>query len=184
MTSRIASLLSLLVVACTTTPGAEGKVQATGSFDTVSFGGLSNALADVVTTTKGTALDIVLTKGARCEDVTDGPAKNAQFLELYLTTIPAGMTRSVAPTAPGTFTTDTASAGPYVEADVQAFDGGCQSITAGKMSGTVAITALAGGVVSGTFDLTATGSAVHATGSFACSGAGELSTPASTTSCH
>jgi hypothetical protein len=152
-------------------PTDEGSVSVTGSFASVPLGGLDNALAADVTTSKGGGLDIELTEGATCADLTAGNTAGAIYFDLFLTAAD-GSGDEVTPTAPATFQTDPSSAGPYVEASIEQLGSDCSQTTSGQFqTGTVTVTSLSGGVVSGTFDLS--NGSDEATGTFttvACAG--------------
>ena len=176
----------VLATACSSSPSSSGgTVAITGSLDTVSLAGMDNALAAVVTTSKGAGLDILLTEGADCAAVGAGDTADATYFELFLSAVDANG-NFVAPTGPATFDEDPSSAGPYVEADVEALGSDCAQTTAAQFAtGTVTVTALQGGVATGSVDLVS--GSDHATGTFtttACSGVATRAAGSGTPACH
>jgi hypothetical protein len=164
----------------------DGTVTATGSIGGIDLGGLDNATAAVVQA-KGTGLDIFLsTTGADCAALTAGDVAGATYFQLFLTTVD-GSDDGSAPTGSGTFNADTSSAGPnYVEADVEQLGSDCSQVTDRSFAtGTVTLTALSGGVATGSFDL-ANGSD-HSTGTFttiSCDGIATRDSGSAAPACH
>jgi hypothetical protein len=166
--------------------GGEGVASASGAFEGASFSGITHALSEVASTSKGSSLEVVLTQGATCGNVTAGPAAGSVVVDLVLYSIAAGTGSSAAPTGAGTFSLDTTSAGPYAEADVVAFDATCTPTTSGKFTtGTVMLKSVTDDEANGSFTLG--GGSDSATGMFSsalCVGAGELVDPPSGAACH
>ncbi|MEO8798190.1 MAG: hypothetical protein ABI551_09915 [Polyangiaceae bacterium] len=187
--------------------GANGTAAISGTVQGKSLAAFTTALADVDSSPTQGALTITISDLDTCDDATAGPRKSSSALTLALTVrtdMDAGdgtTTTFAAPTQPGTFTADGSGAnGAYVE--YTPLDAACLVTQNGVekwRTGTVTVTSLTNGVLSGSFDVAAgdiSSGGDHLTGTFTtakCPGSGELyagepapgdSAPAPAGTCH